>query len=65
MCVCLQGSGGDFGPRSLEEVETSQKLGYVRVTATKSGKLQEQTLELILNDVIDPYVNSWFMGRAD
>jgi hypothetical protein len=46
-------------------VETSQKLGCVCVIATKSGKLQEETFELILNDVIDPYVNSWFLGRAD
>jgi hypothetical protein len=46
-------------------VETSQKLGYVGVTATKSGKLQYGTLELVLKDVIDLYANSWFLGRTD
>jgi hypothetical protein len=55
--ICLQERSGTFGPRISEEVRTlSQKFGNVFVTATKSGKLQKETYEHFLDNVIKPYV---------
>jgi hypothetical protein len=55
--ICLQERSGTFGHRISEEARTlSQKSGNVFVTATKSGKLQKETYEHFLDNVIKPYV---------
>jgi cobalamin biosynthesis Co2+ chelatase CbiK len=52
----LQERSVTFGHHICEEVETlSQNFGSVYLAATKLGKLQKQTYERFLKNVMHPY----------
>ncbi|XP_032685212.1 uncharacterized protein LOC116850716 [Odontomachus brunneus] len=57
--ICLQEVTGKFGPRVQKEVdEWMAKYTNVYVTSTKSGKLQSNTYEEVLDNIIQPYVKT-------
>jgi len=57
--ICLQEVTGKFGPRVQKEVdEWMTKYTNVYVTSTKSGKLQSNTYEEVLDNIIQPYVKT-------
>ena len=55
--LCLQESHGVFGVRVIQDVRRQEsELGNVYVTCTKSGKLQTDTYQKFLLEIVKPYV---------